>query len=220
MKLTAKDGHTFGAYVAGSEDARYGLVVVQEIFGVNSHMRSVADGFAAQGYRVICPALFDRAEPGTELGYTAEDVQKGLAIRAKIDESKTLMDIDACADTFAPGMKVGIVGYCWGGTIAWLAVCRDEHRFSAASCWYGGGIASAKDKKPTAPVQMHFGEKDASIPMGDVEAIRAAQPDVEIHTYANAGHGFGCDQRGSFQAEATLSAQERTLSFLEKFLKK
>lgn len=219
MRITAKDGHVFDAYVAGPEDAKCGLVIVQEIFGVNSHMRSVAERFAGEGYRVICPALFDRAEAGVELGYTADDVQKGLSLRAQIDEVNTLMDIDACAAAFLPESKVGIVGYCWGGTIAWLAVCRPGHRFSAASCWYGGGIAQAKGKEPTVPVQMHFGEKDDSIPMHDIDEIRIAQPEVEIYTYAHAGHGFGCDQRPSFQAEAARQAQERTVSFFDKFLK-
>jgi len=191
--------------------------VGQEIFGVNSHIRDVADSFAQQGYRVICPALFDRVQPGVELGYTADDVQQGLATRAKIETSQALMDIDACAAAFSPNVKIGIVGYCWGGTLSWLAACKNT-RLSAASCWYGGGIAQHKDDQPIMPVQMHFGEEDGSIPMQDVASIREAQPDVEIYTYAGAGHGFGCNQRASFDATATTLAQERTLAFFAKLL--
>ncbi|MCC2596968.1 dienelactone hydrolase family protein [Pusillimonas sp. MFBS29] len=218
MQLTASDGHEFHVYTAGPEDARSGLIVVQEIFGVNSHIRSVADAFAAQGYRVMSPALFDRVQPGIELGYAADDVKEGLAHRAKIENSQALMDIEACAAAFAPDVKIGIVGYCWGGRLSWLAACQST-RLSAASCWYGGGIVQHKDAKHLMPVQMHFGEEDGSIPMEDVAAIRQAQPDVEIHTYAGAGHGFGCDQRASFEPTAAALARERTLDFFSKLLK-
>lgn len=210
--IKASDGHTLSAYIAGSEDASKGIVIVQEIFGVNSHIRELADFFATQGYRAVCPALFDRVQPGIELGYAPEDVQSGLAYRSKTTDEQALLDVEAAAGVLTQQASIGVVGYCWGGTIAWLAACR-SNKFTAASCWYGGGIEKAKDETPKIPVQMHFGESDKSIPMHDVQAIRAAQPKVEIYTYEAAGHGFGCDQRGSYNATAADVARKRTLAF-------
>ncbi|MBP6019080.1 MAG: dienelactone hydrolase family protein [Burkholderiaceae bacterium] len=213
IEITAADQHTLNAYVVGPEDAQHGLVVVQEIFGVNSHMRHVADTFAQQGYRVICPAIFDRAERDVELGYQSDDVQRGLALRDKIAVADTLLDLEAAAAALGKRTGTGIVGYCWGGTLSWLAATR-SNRFTAASCWYGGGIAKVKDETPQIPVQMHFGLHDQSIPVGDIDAIRSAQPQVDIHTY-QADHGFGCEQRASFQPEASKLALERTLEFFK-----
>jgi carboxymethylenebutenolidase len=216
VTLTAADGHRLNAWRAGPEAATRGLVVVQEIFGVNSHMRTVCERFAAQGYAVVAPALFDRVQPGVELGYAQEDMVRGRALRAEVPESGTLADIDAAAAALA-GRTLGIVGYCWGGTVAWWGATRATH-FRAACCWYGGGIAATRTETPHCPVQMHFGEKDASIPMTDVEAIRAAQPAAEIFVYAGAGHGFGCDDRGSFSKPDADLAQSRTLAFFAKHL--
>jgi carboxymethylenebutenolidase len=217
ISLTTRDDHTLDAYIAGPEDARHSIVVVQEIFGVNSHMRHVVDTFAALGYRVICPALFDRIERKVELGYESEDMQRGLELRSKIPQAQTLLDIEAAAAALQANGKIGIVGYCWGGSLAWLAACRSD-QFSAASCWYGAAIAKTKDETARIPVQMHFGVKDSSIPMEDVEAIRTAQPDAEIYTYEGAGHGFGCEQRESYHADSAHLAQERTLTFFERHL--
>ncbi|MDW8315203.1 MAG: dienelactone hydrolase family protein [Rhodovarius sp.] len=217
ITLTAADGHTLSAYVTGPEDARRALVLAQEIFGVNRHMRNQADRFAAEGFRVIVPALFDRAERGVALGYDAPDVARGRELRGRIDPGLTLLDILAAAAALPPGIPRGIVGYCWGGTVAWHAATR-SHAFRAASAWYGGGIAAARHEVPNCPVQMHFGETDASIPMSDVEAIRAAQPGVEIYVYPGAGHGFGCDERGSYSAPDAKLAQQRTLDFLRRHL--
>ncbi|MBN9510421.1 MAG: dienelactone hydrolase family protein [Alphaproteobacteria bacterium] len=214
--LTAADGHRLNAWRTGPEAATRGLVVVQEIFGVNSHMRTVCERFAAQGYAVVAPALFDRVQPGVELGYGQEDMVRGRALRAEVPESGTLADIDAAAAALA-GRTLGIVGYCWGGTVAWWGATRTKH-FRAACCWYGGGIAGTRTETPHCPVQMHFGEKDASIPMTDVEAIRAAQPGAEIFVYAGAGHGFGCDDRASFSKPDADLAQSRTLAFFAKHL--
>lgn len=216
-ELTAADGHRFGAYMAGPEGAQHALVVVQEIFGVNSHMRRVSDAFAAEGYRVICPALFDRVERGVELGYEPADVKRGLELRAGVPAQGVLLDIQAAADALPAGVKRGIVGYCWGGTVAWYGATR-SNAFAAACGWYGGGIAAAKEEVPRCPVQLHFGEKDASIPMTDVAAIREAQPDVEVFVYPEAGHGFGCEQRGSYVEADANRAQERTLRFFAKHL--
>ena len=216
-ELTAADGHTLSAYVAGPREARRALVVVQEIFGVNRHMRRVCDEFAEAGYAVICPALFDRTERGVELGYEAADVARGRDLRGTIDAGKTVLDILAAAAALPKGARRGIVGYCWGGTVAWHGATRSS-AFDAAVGWYGGGIAAAKEEAPRCPVQLHFGELDASIPLSDVEAVRAAQPGVEIFVYAGAGHGFGCEERGSYKPEDAALAQRRTLEFLGRHL--
>jgi carboxymethylenebutenolidase len=216
VKLMAADRHTLSAYSAGPADGARGLVVVQEIFGVNRHMRGVCDRFAAAGYAVLAPALFDRVEPGAELGYGQGDIVRGRELRMKLQESGVMAEIKAAADGLA-GKKIGIVGYCYGGTVAWWGATRTR-LFAAASCWYGGGIAGTRTEKPNCPVQMHFGDQDASIPMKDVEAIRAAQPGAEIHVYPGARHGFGCDERESFSPPDYAVAQERTLAFFAKHL--
>ncbi len=218
ITLKAADGHTLSAWRDGPDAASRGLVVVQEIFGVNHHMRNVCARFAAEGYAVIAPALFDRVRPGIELGYTPDDVAKGRDIRAEVPEAGTMADIDAAAAALS-GMALGIIGYCWGGTIAWLGATRTS-RFKAASGWYGGGIAATRSEKPHCPVQLHFGDKDASIPLKDVDAIRAAQPDVEVFVYPGAGHGFGCNERSSYDPDAAAQAQTRTLAFLERHLQR
>ncbi|WP_419757527.1 dienelactone hydrolase family protein [Acidisoma sp.] len=216
IKLTADDGHTFSAYRAGSESATMGLVVVQEIFGVNSHMRFASDAFAEAGFAVVCPALFDRAEKDVELGYTQEDIQAGLALRAKITEEQVMQDIETAAASLGTA-SVGIIGYCWGGTIAWWGATRSRS-FNAAVGWYGGGIAATKTETPDCPVQLHFGAEDHGIPLTDVDAIRAAQPGVEVYVYEGAGHGFGCEQRASFDQKSFDLAQNRSLDFLRKHL--
>jgi carboxymethylenebutenolidase len=216
IELKAADGQTLGAYSAGPKDAAAGLVVLQEIFGVNHHMRAVCDAFAAEGYAVVAPALFDRAERGVELGYDEAGIKRGLELRAKIDTAATIADIEAAAGALGQ-RPIGIIGYCWGGTIAWLGATRTK-RFAAAVGWYGGGIAEVREETPHCPVQLHFGETDHGIPLSDVEAIRAAQPGVEIYTYAGAGHGFGCDERGSYNAASAAQAQTRTLAFFAQHL--
>ena len=217
IQLTAADGHTLSAYAAGPQDASRALVVVQEIFGVNRHMRRVCDDFAKQGYAVICPALFDRTERGVELGYEPADVARGRDLRGTIAAELTVLDIRAAAAALPRAAKRGIVGYCWGGTVAWHGATRTSD-FAASVGWYGGGIAAARDEKPHCPVQLHFGEKDTSIPMSDVEAVRAARPEVEIFVYQGAGHGFGCEERGSHKADDAGLAQQRTLAFFGRHL--
>lgn len=211
IELKAADGHRLSAYTAGPADARKGIVVIQEIFGVNHHIRDMAERYAAQGYAVCAPALFDRAERGVELGYTQDDIAKGRDYRMKLTDAQVMADVEAAAHQLA-GKTLGIVGYCFGGTVTWWGATRSRS-FAAASCWYGGGIAGTKNESPHCPVQMHFGEKDASIPMTDVDAIRAAQPKAEIYVYAGAQHGFGCDERGSFSKPDYDQAQQRTLAF-------
>lgn len=216
IELTAADGFKLSAYTAGDAAATKGLVVVQEIFGVNHHIRDMADRFAAQGYAVCAPALFDRARRGVELGYTQDDIGKGRELRMQLDDGKVMADVAAAAAHLA-GRKLGIVGYCFGGTVAWWGATRSRD-FAAASCWYGGGIPGTREERPNCPVQMHFGEKDASIPMTDVDAVRAAQPNAEIYVYAGAQHGFGCDERGSFSKPDYELAQRRTLEFFARHI--
>jgi carboxymethylenebutenolidase len=217
MTLTAVDGHEFQTFEAGNVNAPRGLVVVQEIFGVNGHMRAVSERLASFGYRVFCPALFDRVERGAELGYTPQDAQQGMKLRGAIPETAVLADIEAAAVAFG-GKPVGIIGYCWGGAVSWLGAARSTH-FSAAVGWYGGGIAAMKDEKLNCPVQLHFGEADTHIPMRDVEAIKAAQPDVDVFVYPGAEHGFGCDERPSFSAKDNELAELRSLAFFAEHLR-
>lgn len=212
IELTAADGHRLAAWKDGPAEATRALVVIQEIFGVNSHMRHVCARFAREGYAVVAPALFDRVERGVELGYAPADVQRGRDLRAKVPAEGTMADVEAAAAALPAAARRGIVGYCWGGTVAWWGATRSRS-FAAANGWYGGGIAAARDEVAHCPVQLHFGEKDASIPMGDVEAIRAAQPRVEVFVYPGAQHGFGCDDRGSYSRPDAELAWERTLAF-------
>jgi carboxymethylenebutenolidase len=214
VKLTADDGHSFDAYVARpSGPAKTGLVLVPEIFGVNVHIRGVADGFAADGYLVVAPALFDRVKPGVEIGYSSEEVAEGRAIRGQIDWPAALSDVSAAMDFVAGAGKVGVVGYCWGGSVAWVAATRLQP--AVAVCYYGGNIYELRDEQPCCPVMFHFGEEDGGIPMDQVKAIGAAHPEAELFTYP-AGHGFNCEMRGSYHAESAALARERTLAFLKR----
>ena len=216
VKLTADDGHNFDAYVARpAEQPKAGLVIIQEIFGVNSHIRGVADSFAAEGYLAVAPALFDRVDPGIELGYDKDDVTRGREIRGEIAAEQALADIAAAMGFVAGAGKVGVVGYCWGGSLAWLAATRLNP--AAAVCYYGGDIHEHRNEQPTCPVMFHFGEEDAGIPMDQVKAVGEAQPHQELFTYP-AGHGFNCDMRGSHHAESAEIARERTLAFLGRTL--
>ena len=212
ITLEAGDGHRLGAYEARPEGpARGGLVVVQEIFGVNAHIRRVADEYARDGYRVIAPALFDRVRPGIELGYADADVAEGRKIREKIDFENALADVAAAQAALRAAGNVGIVGYCWGGTVTWLAAARLDG-FTAASSYYGGGIGKFAGEKPRCAVCCHFGERDHAIPLDEVEAVRKAHPEVSIYLYP-AGHGFKCDARASYDATSAALARERTLEF-------
>lgn len=215
VALHTTDGHTLCAYRAGPDDAARGLVVLQEIFGVNDCIRRVCDRFAELGYAVVAPALFDRVQRDVQLGHGPKDVRAGLSLRAQVSEAGVIADIGAAAAALPEAC--GVVGFCWGGTLAWWGATRTDF-FKAAVCWYGGGIFGTRSETPHCPVQLHFGEKDSSIPMRNVRAIQAAQLDVEIHTYPGARHGFGCDQRATFGPEAYKLAEERTLAFLETHL--
>jgi carboxymethylenebutenolidase len=212
LELTASDGHAFGAYRADPSGAPKGaIVVIQEIFGVNQHIRALTDGFAADGYVAIAPALYDRAEKGVELGYDEEGRQAGMATREKVEWDDVVKDIIAAREAVADVGKVGIVGYCYGGTVTWLGACKGG--FDAAVGYYGGGIHTLLDLDAGCPVQLHFGEKDQGIPLENVDKIRAAKSDVDIFVYDGAGHGFVCDERASYSEEATNQARARTLDF-------
>lgn len=213
IELTAADGARIAAYRADpAGKPRGGLVVVQEIFGVNGHMRSVCDGFAADGYLAVAPALFDRYERNVDLGYTPDDIARGRELRGRAGADAALADIAAARAVAAEAGKVGVIGYCWGGLLAWLAAARVPG-FAAAITYYGGGMPDAIGEQPTVPVLAHFGEQDAMIPVAGVRALAAAHPGAQVHLYA-AGHGFNCDQRGSFDAASAQRARERTLAFI------
>ncbi len=218
-QLTASDGFTFGAYEALPAGKPKGAVlVIQEIFGVNAHVRAVADGYAQAGYVALAPQIFDRAEANVELGYTDQDeFQKGIKLAFQdLKMPQTLLDLQAGIDALAGYGKVGVVGYCFGGLLTWLSACELKG-VVAASAYYGGGIAKEATRAPKCPVMMHFGERDAHIPLTDVETIRAAQPGVQIFVYA-ADHGFNCDARGSYDAPSAKLALERTLAFFGQHL--
>ncbi len=214
IDLKASDGHTFAAYVARpAKPARGAVVIAPEIFGVNKHIRGVADGYAADGYLAIAPALFDRVEPGYETGYTPEDIHGGVAIMQRIDiVTMSLPDVAACVAHGASAGKVGIVGYCWGGTIAWLAAARVDG-LACAVPYYGGGIPKFAAEQPRCPVMFHFGEQDKSPSPEQAREVAAAHPDAIAHFY-DAGHGFNCEQRASFDEAASRLARRRTLEFL------
>lgn len=215
ISLCAKDGFELSAYKAGPEDSIYGLVIVQEIFGVNAHIRDVADRFAKQGYKVVAPAMFDRIERGIEMGYSEEERMKGRAYRGRMTDFETIADIEAAAEVLGTS-RCGIVGYSLGAYVAWLAATRTGV-FQAACGWYGGGIAALRGEKPNCPVLLHFGDQDASVPMADVNALREARPEVEFCIYPGAKHGFGCDARPvGFSPDDYDLAQERTLAFLDR----
>ena len=211
ITLTAADGHELEAYRADAEGApRGGLVVIQEIFGVNGHIRDVCEGFAADGYTAIAPAVFDRVERGIELDYDDAGMVRGREVRAELGWEGAMADVEAAAGALRPSGKVGVVGYCWGGSLAWLAACRLE--VACAVGYYGGQIIGFNDETPRCPVILHFGETDASISLDDVDAIRAAHSGVPVHVYGDAGHGFNCDRRAAYQAESAKTARARTLA--------
>lgn len=221
VELTAEDGVRLSAYLAKPEESgatprHAGIVVCQEIFGVNAYMRQVTERFASQGFTAIAPFLFDRAERGVELGYGQEDMKRGIALRGQIEPAQTLRDIAAAAKALGP-IRKAIVGFCWGGSLAWIAATQTD-LFDAASSWYGSMVVKTKDATPRCPVQLHFGEDDHSIPMTDVEAIRAAQPEVPVYTYL-AGHGFGCTDRPSYEPRSAELAMARTLEFFGRSLR-
>ncbi|GLS85929.1 carboxymethylenebutenolidase [Cypionkella aquatica] len=218
VRLTASDGFSCDAYVARPAGApKGGIVVVQEIFGVNAHIRSVADRYAALGYLAIAPALFDRAEPGFQSGYQPEDMPRAYEMMGKVSSGPALLDIAAAIGFAAEAGKVGVVGYCWGGTLAWSAAANLPG-LSAAVGYYGGGVLGLTDLQPACPVMLHFGALDGHIPVDKVQEFAASRPEIPVFIYDGADHGFNCDARGSYNAAAAQLAQERTSAHFAKYL--
>ena len=214
VNIAAEDGHQFEAYVAESASpARGAIVLLQEVFGVNSHIRSVADGYAAQGFHVVAPALFDRVQRNLELDYNPTDAKQGMTAIAQIGLETALKDVAASinqARSQRPGLKVGVLGFCLGGSLGWLAATRLDP--AAVVCYYGGQISKHASEVPRCPVMMHFGAKDAHIGPEQIETIRQAHPDLPLFVY-DAGHGFNCDQRKDYEPQSASLARERSLEF-------
>jgi carboxymethylenebutenolidase len=220
LQLTASDGHQFVAYLAqSSRPGTSAVVVVQEIFGVNRHIRSIVDYYATQGFTAMAPGLFDRVQPGLQLNYNSADASRGMQIATQIGLEKALLDVAATirhAAGGSPPTKVGVVGFCYGGTLAWLAATRLNP--AAAVGYYGGQIYNFASEEPRCPVMLHFGATDKHIPGSEIEKIQQAHPQVPVFVYEGAGHGFNCDQRPDYNAKAASLARERSLAFLRTHL--
>jgi len=217
IRATAGDGHEVDVYRADPAAAPRGaVVVIQEIFGVNDHIRAVCDDFAEQGWVAVAPALFDRVERGVALGYDGEGVARGRAIREQVALDDAQKDVEAAAQAVADAGRIGVVGYCWGGTVAWVAATRSR-TFAAVVSYYGGGVPELAQEQPNCPVMLHFGEQDHAIPMAGVIKLQAAHPELPVHIYP-AGHGFNCDARATYHAESAKLARERTLAFLREHI--
>jgi carboxymethylenebutenolidase len=219
ITLKAADGHELDAYIAESSGpARGAIVLIQEIFGVNSHIRSVADGYASEGFHVVAPALFDRVQRNLELGYNPADTAQGMKAARQIGMDAALLDVAASiqhARAEWPELKVGVVGYCFGGSLAWLAATRLDP--AAAVCYYGGQIAATASETPRCPVMMHFGAEDPHIGPAEIKKIKAAHPELPLFMY-DAGHGFNCDQRKDYEPESANLARQRALEFFNSHL--
>jgi carboxymethylenebutenolidase len=217
VELVAADGHALSAYRAAAEgERRGGIVVIQEVFGVNGHIRAVCDGFAARGYEAIAPALFDRVRTCVELAYDDQGIAAGRELVGQLGWERPLVDVWAAALRLHPQGRAGVVGYCWGGTVAWLAACRLD--VACAAAYYGRQIVDFPDEHPRCPTIAHFGAEDALIPLESVERVRAANPSVPMHLYPGAGHGFNCDARGDFRPDAAAVALQRTLALFAETL--
>ena len=214
--IMARDGHEFQAWLAAAPARPRGAVLVlPEIFGVNSQIRAVTDGFAREGYTAIAPSLFDRVRRGIELGYTPADMQEGLGYVKQLDPDSTRRDIAAAVAVVKHSGRAAAVGYCWGGALAYLTAC--ELPLACAVVYYGR-VTSHLDRKPRCPVMYHYGTEDRSIPLADVEQVRAAYPQAPVYTYAGAGHGFSNEQRDSYQPQAAALARTRTLEFIARYV--
>ncbi len=217
IELTAADGHRLAAWRAEPKGKPRGaLVVVQEIFGVNSHIRGVTDAYAADGYLAIAPAFFDRVQRGVDMGYSPADIEIGRTFIPKMQWDNTLKDVAAAIGNVKSAGKIGVLGYCWGGTVAWVAAARLAG-LDCAVAYYGGGIPNMIDEKPQCPVMFHWGETDHAIPVEAARKVAAAHPGALSYVY-KAGHGFNCDQRGSYDAESARLARTRSLEFLRKHI--
>jgi carboxymethylenebutenolidase len=220
IRLTASDNFQLGGYRAEPSAApKAAVVVIQEIFGVNHHIRAVCDRISANGYVAIAPAIFDRIEPNFQCGYSPDEVAVARKFVANPDWPAMLLDTQAAIDAVKNVGPVGIVGFCLGGSVAYAAATKLSG-LSVAIGYYGGAIVRFADDRPKVPTQLHFGEKDAGIPLTDVETIRGKRPEVEIHVYPGAQHGFHCDERASYDKASADIAWPRSLAFFAKHLKK
>ena len=224
VKLVANDGHGLSAYVARPAGTPKGaIVVVQEIFGINAHIRNVVDGYAKEGYTVIAPALFDRYERGVELSYGGEDGKKAFELYAKLSPETALLDIDSASRflTSDGAKKVGVIGFCFGGLMAWISATRGKTVGMVPACcvgYYAGGVGNVATEQPACPVMLHFGGADSHIGPEQREAVVKAHPEVQVFVYEGAEHGFNRDVWTSYNPEAAKLARERTLEFLKKNL--
>jgi carboxymethylenebutenolidase len=222
-KLTAGDGHELDAYVATPEGTPIGaLVLVQEIFGLNAHIRGVVDSYAKDGFLVVAPALFDRQEKGVQIGYEGEDLTKAFGYYGKLNPETALLDVAAAykyAESAAAGKKIGVIGFCYGGFMSWLSATRGPKvgiNPAATVAYYPGGIGSVATEKPSCPVMIHIGTNDAHIAMDQIDAVKQANhPEVTLHVYEGGNHGFNCDARADYQAELAAIARPRSLEFLK-----
>jgi carboxymethylenebutenolidase len=216
LQLRAADGNVFSAYlVKPKETPRGAIVVIQEVFGVTSHIRRVAEIYAAEGYLTIAPALFDRLEKNVDLPYDAQGLERGLALMGQLGDAAVLADVNAAIDAVSHAGGVGMVGYCWGGRVTYLAACRTN--IAAGVSYYGGGITQLLAETPRCPMMFHFGERDPWISAEDVAAIRKAYPEGVYHTYP-AGHGFNCTDRPDYDAASARLAFERSVEFFRKHI--
>jgi carboxymethylenebutenolidase len=219
-KLRANDGHELSAYVARpSGEAIGAIVLIQEIFGVNAHIRSVADGYAKDGFVVVAPALFDRFERGLELQYGGEDAKKAYELYAKLDPDTSLLDVAAAYELAkASGKGIGVLGFCYGGLVSWLTATRGETLKMQPSCcvgYYPGGVGKFAAEEPSCPVMLHFGAADTHIGVDQIDAVRSAHPEVQVFVYPGAEHAFNRDVWSSYHPESAALARERTLAFLK-----
>ena len=215
LTLRASDGHTLDSYLCAPEGKCKGsIIVVQEIFGVNAHIRDVAERFAAVGYKTIAPALYDRLETGFQTGYEPDDIARGRDFKTATNENLdgVIADMEAAYIAVSDTGKVGVTGFCWGGFVVWLAACRMN--IQAAAGYYGGGIIDFVEEKPKCPTLLHFGERDQSIPLNDVNVITKTHPEVVVNIY-DADHGFHCDRRESFDPRAANISGMRTIRLFD-----
>lgn len=218
IRIKAVDQHEFDAYLSRpSEPPSAGLVVVQEAFGVNSHIRRVTDSYTQDGFLSIAPALFDRVQRGVELGYEGSDREQGLAFARRLDLGDAVKDVSATLQYLRDQnvKRCGVIGYCLGGSVAWLGATRLQA--DAAVGYYGGKIPGFKEENPRCPVMLHFGTRDKHIPKAEIDQLQQLHPAVQVFWY-DAGHGFNCDDRASYNAQAASLARERSLEFLRKHL--
>ena len=214
IEVTASDNHQFSAYISQPlEKPKAGIVIIQEIFGVNAHIKEVTDLYASKGYLCIAPSLFDRIEKNVTLNYDEIGISKGRNLKELCDK-KALKDIEASISVVSSAGKVGVIGYCWGGSLSWRIGC-EVSSLSASVCYYGGDIPKLRNLKPNCNILTHFGELDKSIPLNEVKIFEKTRPEVLTYTYP-ADHGFNCNQRSQFNKTCADIALDRTLKFLEK----